>query len=480
MTTRSSGAEVSYTISAKDRASPTMARVGSNLSRMQGSVVSMSGSLGALGAATTGVLGPLGSLVGSFGLMGLAVTGVGLGLSLAINRFKAFRSEQKETAQAAESLRSSLILTGFSADNADSSVARLRNTFNSISFRALPKLTFEMQRFLLRLDPDSLQRFEELEKILTDLKVDPKTAVEAIGEAFQENFGPVNKILQRDINTLDEFHAEMERLRRQSVISGSEILTAFNRMTLGAIPFETAVKELATAVTRDLPTTRETFEEEGQLILDMLGRLTEEELEQLRTANDVWGLKLPRIFREGFTDVETTLDGFVDRVGELRDLEPINLADSLGLDFLADAFKISNDEMEKLIKNLGDLEKFDKADFSHLGLPGFSSFGFESGGPRGGIGGPARGGASAPEARKFLPRTGTSQLEAFREEFGVGDIQQGQADFLAAFREGLLPSGASLTKQPVVIQVGDQALASFVIETLNNEVRLRGPNIGLA
>ena len=275
MTTRSN--DVSVTITGKDRLSPVLQNAKKNMGRMQSSVVQMTGSMGALSSATTGILGPMGGLVGTMGVLGLAVTGVGLGLSLGINKFKAWREEQKKVSQATENLRNRLMLSGFSASAATSSVDELRGSLGRLAFQALPGLDFEMQGFIVNMDDATRSRFDEYVQNLIDLGVPASQALSAIGEALQGNFGPITQLMKRPITSFGEFTEAMLGVKTNVVASSEPIVTALQRIADGTVPVEEGVKELVTEIAADISRAAQVFSENADIVQGLLGQMTEAE-----------------------------------------------------------------------------------------------------------------------------------------------------------------------------------------------------------
>ena len=266
--------DVNFTISARDRASPVLQRVGQNVGRVQGSVVSMAGSLGTLSSATSGVLGPMGSLVTSMGVLGAAITGVGLGISLGINHLRGMREEAKKTAEATEGLRNRLLLSGFSADNAAASVDELRDSLSRTAFQALPALDFEMQGFIANLDLASKTRFGDLVDILEGLGISETAAVRAVAEAMQGNFTLINQLVPRSITSFEEFVQVMDDLKVKAVITETDVLGSLRRLTTGA---ELSAEDQATALL-DLG---RIFRDHGGEVEGILGALTDAELAEV-------------------------------------------------------------------------------------------------------------------------------------------------------------------------------------------------------
>ncbi len=275
MTTRGSN-DVAFTISAKDRASPVLQNVQRNVGRVQGSVVSMAGSLGTLSSATSGVLGPMGSLIGSMGVMGVAVTGVGLGLSLGINRLRGMREESRKTAQAAEALRNKFLLSGFSADTATSSVDQLRGSLSRVAFQALPGLDFELQGFLGRMDKDTADTFGNFERLLIDALGENRAGaiVAALGEAFQENFGPISELIGRPISSSEDLRKEMDRLLAATIITETGVLGSLRTLAAGT---QVSTDEQRTA----LFNVANVFRENADGIRGILAELTDDERAQV-------------------------------------------------------------------------------------------------------------------------------------------------------------------------------------------------------
>ena len=272
MTTRSN--EVAVTLTGKDRLSPVLKNARKNMGRMQGSVVSMAGSMGALSTATSGVLGPTIGLVGGMGALGVVVTGVGLGLSIGINKFKAWREEQKKVSQATENLRNRLMLSGFSADAATSSVDELRGSLGRLAFQALPGLNFEMQGFIANMDAATKTRFGDLVDILVAMGVEPVAAAEAIGEALQGNFTLINKLMPGTISSSEEFSGAMKNMEVEAVIASTGVLEALKRLASGN---DLSSREQVGA----LRTVAEAFRENEGEVSGILGRLTAAERENL-------------------------------------------------------------------------------------------------------------------------------------------------------------------------------------------------------
>ena len=283
------GSDVAITISARDRASPVMAKVSKNVTKMQGSVVSMTSSMGALSSATSGVLGPMGSMVGSFGLAGLAVTGLSVALSLGIKRFKEMREEQKKTSQATTNLRTRLMLSGFSADRATSSVDELRSGLSRLAFQALPTLDFEMQGFIANMDKGAKTRFGDMVETVTKglFGLEPTlqqtaAASSAVGEAFRGNFTPIAKLLTKPIGSFEDFTNAVAELKVAMVSDSSDIVLALKRMVDGSISVQDGTKELRNAIEFNLPAAAKTFIEEGDSIRFLLRKLATDEGDYVR------------------------------------------------------------------------------------------------------------------------------------------------------------------------------------------------------
>ena len=274
MTTRTN--DVSVTITGKDRLSPVLQNARKNMGRMQSSVVSMGSSMQALGSQTSGVLGPMVGLVGGMGALGVVVTGVGLGLSIGINKLKAWRAEQKKTAQSAEQFRNKLMLSGFSADNARSAVDELRGSLGRLAFQALPGLDFEMQGFIASMDAATETRFIGLVQQLIDMGVPAAAALAAIGEAMQGNFGPISKLLQRPISSFAEFAEAMHSLAVGAVVLETGVLKSLRALADGTA--DTTDKQLDALINIE-----KAFRENEGAIEGIRAQLTDTERRQLQS-----------------------------------------------------------------------------------------------------------------------------------------------------------------------------------------------------
>lgn len=520
MTSRSSN-DVAYTISAKDRASPVMAKVGKNLGRMQSSVVSMTGSLGALSSATTGVLGPMGGLIGSFGAAGVVVTGLGLGLSFAINKFKAMREEQKKTQQATESLRNRLMLSGFSADSATSAVDRMRSSLGRLAFQALPGLDFEMQGFIVNMDAATRTRFDEHVQTLIDLGVPAAQSLSAIGEAVRGNFGPISELLKRPITSFQQFAEEMRTTADQTAIAGDKVLQTLRDLGSGAISLEEGIEQLKFAGNRAFNEFRQTFEDNVPLIQRLLSDLTDsefqyvlDEIEAFKQSKDsivafrgTYKLAIDDIIadlkrgREAEIDHTTLLRREIDnQIKEIERVAPVAAAEftTLAQEYsknegaLRTMSGIIASEIGRIISDFGSLAVGAEVSAARLEAAANRAAAamarirmVQTGPPRGPVRAPAR----VPEGLMTggLEIGGGRGIGGFQLQHGaivtrpiiarIGEVPEIVAPLSRLESLGL--GGQRPINIDITLTLDGYVLGRFVINTLNDEVSLREPSLGL-
>ena len=312
------GGEVAIVISARDRASPVMQRVGRNLNVLQRNTLSVASSMGVISGATRSVVGSMIPMVGSFGAAGIAISGMTFALNLGVKRLKDMQEQQRNTGAASQRLRSNLILSGFSASTAAARVDDLRGSMSRLSFQAVPRLSFEMQQFFGGLDKDSKQSLGQLADALSKalgLKTaeEVQTGLNAIGEAAQGNFGPISALLRKNVNSMAEVEAAIGNLGKQAVIGTNPILIAFQNLITGTGTFEERVEALRKAVLANAPILSKTFTEHGGIISEILSGLSNSELAYVRSNAVHWDTKTVqdkaarRVFIEEVGKIHTAL-----------------------------------------------------------------------------------------------------------------------------------------------------------------------------
>ena len=502
MTTRTN--EVAVTLTGKDRLSPVLQNARKNMGRMQSSVVSMTSSMGAMSTATSGILGPMGSLVGTMGVLGLAVTGVGLGLSLGINKLKAWRAEQKKTSEASEQFRNRLMLSGFSADRATSAVDELRGSLGRLAFQALPGLNFEMQGFIANMDLATRTRFGDLVKNLTDMGIGGAAAAIAVGEAFQGNFTQINKLLPQTITSSEEFGTAMSVLETRAVDLETGVLKSLRNLAAGS---KTSTQEQITA----LINVDNTFREHGGAVAGILAQLTEDERQQVRDAVQAWakeseqqgvyvglyGDKVTRVLghiQRSITGEEThTTAVKAEHEARIKEIEKVAPAlaravRQAGREYAKDEFSLA------VLRNVAEIE-FGRIKAEQTGwvdsletetqrAEGFlarlqtalSQARAAAAGVAAAAGRVSSGNLAVPRP---VPRPFQHGVVAMRPtDARIGEVPEAiiplsQLDRVLGVRRG----GA--TQTPLVLMIGDQVFKRLVIESLNDEVTLVEPSLGL-
>jgi hypothetical protein len=475
---------------------------------MQSSVVAMSTSMGALGSQASGVLGPMVGLVGGMGLLGIAVTGVGLGLSFGINKLKSWRAEQKKSSDAAEGFRNRLMLSGFSADNARSSVDELRSSLGRLAFQALPGLDFEMQGFLANMDAATRSRFAEFVQLLTDKGVDASKAMNAIGEALQGNFGPISALLSRPITSFGEFTAEMARLSDQAIEVKSEVLGAIRSMANGSESFGKTSEEIWSALVHDVEATGEAFGQHKELVLRILEGLSQEQKDALADyliqnkerrqsdndykgalqentdiligllsgaikPNEDWAASVQSATQDAIEAWRFVNPEVRDELQELRD-------QYLNGEITLRQFQMGIDRILKdAVGNYGQfaddaIAQLDRVAVATRALQGNAAAASRARGLA------FRGGRTLAEADPFGATVNQRAL-AFR-----GGRTLAEADILGTtindddlgFGVGQ-PTSSRRVSAPLVVNIGGQRVADLVVEAMGEELTIREPSIGI-
>jgi len=288
----STNSQVQIDIVARDRASPVLSRVGRNMGLLQRSA-------GTVAAQMTGLGGTAGTAARSIGLLGLglgpvgiAFTALGIGAGLAARRIGEYQKAQVATKTATNTLRNSLILSGFSANNANAAVQELKTSFNAVSFQAIPRMTWELQRLLLMMGDDARKRTEDMKDTLVALGVDPVTAMSALTAAMSGDFTLINQILTAvggtAVSTQEEFSASMLRIRDDARASTDPIIAALLAWERGEIDFAEADRRMREAVQSGAANRNDTFGKSAGIIKDILSRMTEEEKKQLLDSATNW------------------------------------------------------------------------------------------------------------------------------------------------------------------------------------------------
>ena len=485
------------------------------MGQMQGGVVSMAGSMGALSSATSGVLGPMGGLVGTMGVIGLAVTGVGLGLSIGINRFKAWREEQKKVSQSSENLRNRLMLSGFSADAATSSVDELRSSLGRLAFQALPGVDFEMQGFIANMDTATKIRFGELVGSLEALGIKGTAGINAIAEAMQGNFGPISKLTGQQITNMEEFAAVMSTTADKAAFASGDIGKALSAIASGEGTLEERTTALVAVIRSNLPEASRFFEEHGAAVARVLSAMTGEEKQYVIDA------LTNAIERKGMSAAQTadllTAQAADKAILLLRSIDERTHTDDLAVEIEArikEIEKVAPATAAELAKAL-NLYKLDKMGLRILRSVTETEYNRIQGIQAGWIDSlqsdteravgllaqieealrRARSAASGIESAASRAESAAARLRAVGgrvnrvvvprpapQQVSFADRQQ--AGRRAAFQAETLrragdQSGVIVTPPTVIVKIGDREVRDVVVTVLNDEVSLREPSLGL-
>jgi hypothetical protein len=419
-------------------------------------------------------------------------------------------------------LQNRLLLSGFSAQGASGAVEELRNNLNRLAFQALPQLDLEMQGFLARLDPDTQQTLDRFTQTLIDMGIAPVDAITAIGEAMRGNFGPISQLLGQPINSTQEFQAAMQSLRQEAALSGSEVVRILQRLADGSITVEQAVRQMREAFVRDFEGSRTALEENGDVIMALLGQLTEEELAFLGEHTAIFGAGIPgpvkelsKRFQEFFADVAKRMKEGQEPLKEYKDANVREINEIIAFwekvdPAIAEEFKKVRDqyttgrisltqyqmEVERILNEAAALYPQYAAVVEQqtariiaainqeivalqrlIAMRRAAAMGGGGGGPSAGPGVPVPTPQPTPNPLPHLPVPAPGMLRGFAHG---GIVTRPTVGLIGeAGPEAVIPLNRAAIRQPLIIQVGDTALATVILEILGDEISLREPSLGL-
>ena len=528
MTTPESTAAV--VVEARDRATATMNKITAGLNRMQTQAASTGVSMARLSGQGGALASGLAQVGTAFGPASLAFTGLGIGIGFATQKITELVRESREASKAARDLENNLVLTGFSAISADSAVGEMRNQMNRTAFQTLPKLSLEMQRLFGTMDQDSREQVGAMTEVLTDIGLDPVDSMNALLNAVEGNFGPISRLIGEPINNLDEFAAAMERLAIEGDISGNEFLLTLARVAQGvregSITVEEAGTQLRDSIRTNYGDASAAVTENTDIIKTLLEGLTESERQALADSTEFTHLRfkkeadlskdLATIFKSIRTQrgadslnegIHTNISaGFIQaRINKIREVDPA-LADEL-----EKWLKVYEDDQEALntlagiaedallrvkdaaannspdtVAYLKDIEL--AADAARRALERLAAAQGSS------SGGSSRVPTATPRPVPPIQQRGSVSQggpNRNRRGFQVGGIIRtpteaivGEVPELIAPLErlpDLFQQMVPHSNRPIylTIQVGDRVLKDIIIETLDEEVAIREPNLGL-